>query len=431
MFNYLLFAITIIALICIFYWFFCSDYRRRRAARAAVTKSAGTFDKSAQIALQQLNQIDDPTAVDLFTRGNIYRYNILGGDIRANLRDRLERTLLRHTIEDYTAAIAEVQPDVDDPDDTIFLLNQIEDFQMILLAQQDEITDDLRPAVDNFHNVVDTHAPAARQTAAKARVKRACAQTATRTEAVAAAIDDAIQYTDDPQNVHDTKVNHDLRETLAKLRATAPAGISPTAAINEARRYIERNMTGKKAEDALRVLDKIKNGGYISTFGCAEGQIFMYVWERCKHPQNVANRENMMAAVIEALADSVENGTIVCPNGRAARLLGSLVTLDYDPSVGSAMTLEAYRNQVFQELKDVVNDYVERSKQSTDEGVKKMAQAYDEGAAYDGDPADEQRFNEGLKHAINELLNKYSDKLSDMELNNLRSECYVYAAIEN
>jgi hypothetical protein len=197
-------------------------------------------------------------------------------------------------------------------------------------------------------------------------------------------------------------VNADLRDILRRLKDTAPFDFDPARSIAEARDFIvdtyqHDNNNHNKIVDAIAGLDKAAECNLISTFNETEDRIFAYVWERCSYPKNASNRLLMREAVINSLADGTENGSQVCINGRCARMLNSLVTLDYDSAVaGSALTMEAIRNQIFQEMKTIVNNAIIDAKNSSDELMRVVGESYETGEG-NPDPIVEDVFKNGMK----------------------------------
>ena len=232
---------------------------------------------------------------------------------------------------------------------------------------------------NEFHNIITGHTNQLRGEVAHGRIARAVDASDNRKEAINIAFDEAIKYTDDKQNVHDSKVNHDLRTTLQTLRAQAAPGLSSDICIDEAHKFIGKIDDQNKADLAARVLEQIKKKEYISTFNMREDMIFAYVWDRSNHPENAENGDLIREAIINSLADSVENGALVCINGRCSRMINSLATLDFDSSMGAALTFEAYRNQIFQEVKEIVNQAIDNGKNSSDDAVRDIASKFELG----------------------------------------------------
>jgi uncharacterized iron-regulated protein len=102
--------------------------------------------------------------------------------------------------------------------------------------------------------------------------------------------------------------------------------------------------------------------------------------------------------------------------------------LDYDPTINGAMTFEAYKNLVMRETGDIFEAALTAAGQSDDADMREVAKSY-------ADPKIEapeealDRFKDGLKKSVDNLLAQYSDKFNQRELERLRQECYVYVTL--
>lgn len=436
MFRYLLCATIIVFLVWAVYWYAAGgqDRSKRSRARILMESSSGTFDNSAQQALQSLTQIENPTPTDRFRRGSIFQYNMLEGNIRGRGETRVARRhrqeIVGRLVRDYTDALEALHDNTTAVETYIqpgFMVDRIEYMNWMLQGGDDV---EIQGILLGFNNTVNTHAPQVRKELASRKRERAIAESGSRAEAIDKYFDSIQVYTDDRQNVHDSKVNGDLRETLEKLKSSV-VHVDANQSIIEAMDYIENVYALQHRDKTVRIanaLNKIREGSTISTFDESEDSIFAYVWERCNHPRNAGNREAMREAIMDSLADCTENGNLVCINGRCARLLGSLVTLDFDRDVGSAMTLEAYKNQIFQETKDIISREIENAKSSNDPRVRAVGEMY-EGGAVDADDDLIDEFKQIIKGEIDANLERYEAKLNALELGNIKQDCYVYATI--
>lgn len=411
----ILLAIFVVAVLVIV-WARSADHRRRCRAAALLDVSAGGYDAAAVEALTEINAMDRPAAVDHFARAGILHYNLLEGNLR-------RREAAPHTVNiiarDYAAALGGIQRGEIDMD-TEFMIMQMEGFGGALgMAGHD-----VAPA---FNDMLAATTPGIRAEQIERRRRSAQDVAENRAEAAAVALDMATTYTNDRQNVHDSHVNRDLRATLNKMRNDG-SSIDADSSINDVRDFIRGRYAREfpeKARRAERVLDIARRGERIGTFNESEDRILATVWERCKHPRNKGKRDLMFEAVAHSLADSLEGDTPVCINGRTGRVLNSLATLDFDADISDgAMTYEAYRNQIFQETKDIIKDTTDRAKNSPDRDLSKAATAYDEG----GD--DVAAFTETLKRELHTHVDSYGDKLSSDERDNIKAEITMYAAAD-
>lgn len=406
-------VLSIVVLILLVYahaaW---SQSNRRHRIRRLIADSSGTFDDSAAEALRELEALEIQEAEDHYAAGNIIRYNL-----QENNPVLAPGAAAVH----YIRAARALDPAAQNAP---IIAHGVEEFDRIvrIYGAEDQM-------VRGLHAVA-AQIPAVNRESAQARIKRAVEAAPTRKAAVEAYFDQSVQYTNDQQNVHDSKVSSDLRETLARLKASGE-NVPTDAAFTQIERYLRGEFARAhpdKAGRALVSLEKARAGEYISTFNDREDEILARVWARAGDRRNADNESNIREAVALALADSATTGgSTVCINGRVGRVLGSLATLDYDPTVGSAMTFEAYRNQIFQETKDIIAQEIEAGKRSSDADIRAAAEAYDGG---DDAPADaSEAFSALIGEKIEQNLAQYEGKLADWELHNIADECKIYAAV--
>lgn len=431
MFEYVVIGLLVVIIICLIYWICIrkSDEHLRADYNAALNKSAGVLDAGARAALYALADIRDPTPADRFVRGRTIYHNVAGGDLGTfNREDR--RRLAREINNTLGEALENANERVAGNHGhrlTTHMLTNMDMIRMGILVAG-EIADDgmLRQIARDLGNNINTHGATARRANREDIVANAVAETNTRAEAVERAFNDATVYTDDRQNVHDSAVNADLREIINRIESA----VVPDAAIAEAREYLNTRYPGdetKKANAKLG-LDKALQRANVSALHTTEDRILALVWDRAAHPLNEERANDMRESLINSLADGVENGHQVCTNGRVSRMVASMTTLDYDDVVANGvLTLEAYRNAIFQESKNIVDAAIDRAKASSDADLRAVGNAYESGETIEGESAT--AFMADIRDQIDTAAAKYSDKMSTDELDRVRDECHVYASI--
>ncbi len=424
MFGYIALVSVIIAVIYIIYWFSNSDNRRRSEAAASKLASSGVFDTAARASLTALNAIANPNAADRFARGELIYHNAIGG--REGLRNA-PHGMVTAAARDFAEAARGIIGEGLDAgnfhrDDA--MLRVIADFGGAVMDDEWAIRAGLAQNFDVFRN-----APAARRVETAAVIaEKATAETNTRAEAISSALKAATAWQDDRQNVHDSAVNSDLNATLRKIRGGSAVGDSARVLDEIAEYLAAADLSPERRAAAARGLQTARTGSHISTFNDTEDRILTAVWARCDHPRNRAAKSDLRDAVIAALADGTENGNQVCINGRCGRIISALTAIDFDPEVSdSPMTFEAYRNQIFQETREIVDSVIDNAAESPDEDLRAVAASYDGGD--EASDAANAKFIAVLKGEIDVLIDGYTDKIGENELNGIRSECYVYAAI--
>lgn len=418
---------TLIIIIIIFVVLYCfassSDRSRRAGIQRNIQKSNGTLDSNAKKARAELRNIKEKTAKDVFDTAEITRLNELENDLcKATTASIVE------IAQDYTTAIQQWQP----TENPAFVLGRIEETerQIQALGGYDALGDGalgdddyMMRAIIGLNQAVEGNT--LREQNADHRLAEAFANSETRAEAVDKYLESSKTQTSDAQNVHDTSVIRDLNKTLMELRSTMPTGYLATTAINDARQYCNdeyrREYGDGKAGRAQRCLDLITAGSNISSFNTTEDEIFAATWARCDYKPNTRNRKNMRDGIMHALADSIEGANPVCLNGRCGRVLSSLVTLDYNTEVGSAMTLEAYRNQIFSETSKIIAEEVETAKDSNNPKLRQAALAFDSGD--NTDESGDTMLHERIQRAVNNNIQTYSDKIPFQDLQIIQREC--------
>ena len=126
----------------------------------------------------------------------------------------------------------------------------------------------------------------------------------------------------DRQNVHDTVLNKEITKRYRNIKKLNDFNIK----ISD----VDKLVFEKGNSNAKMVWDKIKdNKATISSIGGKETDFVLNVFSRSRDPVNANVKKELETSFIDALSDSVENGTVVCLKGRVARLSNSLSHIDY------------------------------------------------------------------------------------------------------
>lgn len=470
----LLAVAVIVVIILIFYALVIQPRRRRARAKKLLEISSGTFDEPAQKALEDLDAQGELTPEQHAIRGNIIRYNLLENP-RTIPRGTAERQQFGRMVRDYEQAVRGVGDQMrinihddrndrnarridgrggervggrdgegnharanwrifggtlhDHPDDNIEAANIIRgamtlnDFFGPVAMDPIEQDFDILQMMMMLNTAVIENGPVIQQGLIEQRVQAAVATAPNRAAAVEAAL--APKFTDDRQNVHDTKINSDLNEILKKIAAP----VSSDTEIASARSYIRANRNGivrQRAEEALSVMAQ---GGHMSTYGDNEAHIFALVWKRCSDPRNAASADTMREAVVDALADCYDGEPkhLVCANGRCSRVINSLALVDYDPSINGAMTFEAYKNLIMREANEIFENALAEAEDG-EESERLVARSYTD-PSVTPDPDAEREFKNKLRDSVDRMLDNYRDKFNARELEQLRVETYTYVTL--
>lgn len=436
-------ALVIVGIIGIVIWyrhFRMNDKRRRRQYSNLAQQSSGGYDDQAGEVLNTIESLEKTVAEDNFIHGNILEMNVLQGDLR-NARDNpaLAQTIITN-YNDTLRQVAEnrhAEPDEQTPlPTTRFMVDHIADFVLRQGDMFDDNPDDnfwnpVIPEIFNLTAGVDT----LRRSISEKNKQTAATNSTSKKEFITNFIKLAKTNTNDSQNVHDSSVVIDYKQTLAKL---SPSNLSTDEVIESAKKYIEKCLVDKtlnenKATGALHVLSKMSSNN-MTTYNMTEPEIFKRVWERSNDPSNKKNSTAIKMAIIDGLYNCIrptESGNIdlVCSVGRASNYMGALATLDADPSMGAALTLEQYKNELLNEAGNIVNNEVERAKNSKNEKIQQVALSY-ENPLVEVDKNAEIEFHNILKTRIDNLVNSYSARVNKVHLENIKKDCYSIAAID-
>ncbi len=228
----------------------------------------------------------------------------------------------------------------------------------------------------------------------------------------------------DPQNVHETQVNNDMLriyQNVAHRNDQDPEFMNvnnqnPGAnSISEIREYAKtyKFADPKHRDRALKTINKMAEGNWITNLHARESDILDNVWKRSKSADNRANQAELRAALMDSLADCVESGYNgqdyqVCASGRTARVLNSLTLLDTDEKISAPVrTAEILRNEVFTKSHKIIQDALKETDDET-------ARAYN-GALETPAPDVEYKVKAFEAHVKERINNTLRDEYHDVD----------------
>jgi hypothetical protein len=408
-------------------------YGRKRPLES-YKESNGTADEAAMAAINALGAARTPQ--DRFIRAQLHLYNILHDD---NFNQNMRAGILNNVADDYFNVLTGIYGN-GLPSIGIFGGNINQPDVEFMLFEIGAFNDMYQPGA-LFEDLLDNTMESTTSNTIVERKSKAASTAANPAQAVDNYFKSSSVYTDNPQNVHDSGVNSDLRHTLSKIRSYETVAPLPTDAIADATNYINSKYSGRDSSKALHALsvlnDKVAHGNSIDTFNDTEDRIFASVWGRTNAVENAAQADKMRDAIVESLADCYENGSIVCINGRTARIINSLVTLDKDETISSgALTKEAYRNQIFTEARDIITREIKAAKNSPDPNISAVGKYFD-GELDIPDEIDgvddatknlisaREKFIKDVKSEIDQNLKQYNNTFRSEELKKIADECYA------
>lgn len=434
-------AFVIVGIIGIVIWykyFRPNDKKRRREYSNLIQQSSGGYDKEAGDAMEIIKSMEKNVAEDSYIHGNILEMNVLQGDLRNAREDKELANTVIHNYNDTLTQIANnrrAEPDEQTPlPGTNFMIDHVADF---LVRQGDLFQDNpddnfWQPVIPEIMNLTQG-VEVLRENIKERNKTKATENAANKKEYAKNYAKLTKSHTSDSQNVHDSSVIKDYKQTLAKL----PEGkAAPKEAIEAAKKYIESNrktIGDTKCDGALHVLSSM-SAKRMDTYGMSEPEIFQRVWDRSNCIENKNNSDKIKLSIVDGLYNCIRPSStggisLVCSVGRASNYMGALATLDADPSLGTALTLEQYKNEILNQCVNIIDKEVTNAKNSNDKKMQDVANSYDN-PLLQVDEETELQFKGILKNKIDSLVDSYSGRMSKAHLDNIRNDCYISATID-
>lgn len=410
--KYILISILIVILIFIIIYLskntkiLTSSYWTESPAQI-YTRSDGTFDAAARLALDRVRHQPRPTASDHYVAGSIISHNILGQEsmptMALNEETRRRLDLHAQVANHYNNAISKIETEnsytieqdiveVPQPPPPEEINPMIMMYEMIIHAGEG-----LRQTINNapfmigfltadeleILQIMDTELQHAAEDARDNLINRRQAVSRTNAPTRASAAETyfsmASAATNDLQNSHDSSVSACLSAIVDRLRSEQ--GNEPLPSIHTITAELQSYGPAWKIRDAMQVIEKTKEGNRIVSLNLTDDECLRRIWARTSHPKNASSKENMRQAVFDALADCWEVGLggrhIVCINGRISRLLSSLVLLDFDERNWEIRRLEEFKSDIFNLTKNVLTETAKNvASNSVDVEKQKAAKSY-------------------------------------------------------
>lgn len=224
---------------------------------------------------------------------------------------------------------------------------------------------------------------------------------------------------DDDQNVHDSYVNADLRKIMDRIRINIvpPSELDIDLTIGQ---IFEKTSQYPNSQDINEVLLMAMRGNTIMSLDMREDHVLYYIWSRCRNTNNSNDLEN---ALITAIGECKENGSMICINGRCAKYINSLATLDSDPIISAgSLTYDAYRKQIYDEVRKIIADQIELFRKSDDKDIAEAAESYVDLTIKAQEHAEDKLKSHIFEH-IERCVMSYSTKFPKEELQKILTDC--------
>lgn len=165
----------------------------------------------------------------------------------------------------------------------------------------------------------------------------------------------------DPQNVHEPNVVHELKTIYDRIRYSS-TGKDNIAKIEKL--ISDSDMSAVDKTRAKATLKTMSNKNYVSSMNTDETTILNNVYDRIMAPENSGNRDNLTSSLVRSLAECMERGwqgedQQVCTTGRVSRVIGSLTLGDASEEISHPpVTTEILRNEIFSKSYAIITDMV-------------------------------------------------------------------------
>lgn len=279
--------------------------------------------------------------------------------------------------------IDNIENNIDTVEEPAFILDRAEGLidNMINVYQLERI-----PALDNFDINEYRHNDTEKRKAKVTKEVKKKSPVTTKQHTIKTFNEKSKTHTSDSQNVHDSGLTADLARSYKNITDNSSDNYLSDD-IPDIVNFVLNNedLSADQKDKALRTVQKMQGGLCIVALNDTEDSILLNTWNRSHHPSNINNALNIRKAISVQLADCFEHNKLICGSGRVARVIGSLVTLDSDPSVGSLLTKEAYRNELFNLASESLDKTIKKYAESGDPQMIKYSKTFTDPMGFNND----------------------------------------------
>lgn len=343
MFGYVIVLLLIIICYVFVNYFY---FNHSKNAKYFYEKISGHINnQAAQNVINETNKIENPTALEKFRSGEVLLNNL--GNIPESQNEYI----------DVLNII--VNNPLDNPN--LFILDRIEadytnNIELINLNNQ------------NFtHENVLEHIPYVRNHVTGSRVafgEEPRNRKEKKRDIVLDKLKQKQQWTLDTQSVHDSNVSQSMRDSFHSIKNYnikefgALTHKIVNGIINNIRTVFDDfDKTEHFTGGYNKVLNMASDGLKVHDVG-TEQEVVVEIWRRINSIDNEKNKTNLQHSLYEAMDDCVENGSLVCTQGRVTKMLQSMAHMDVDDKIGSMNTTEAIRNEIYKNASEILNNNI-------------------------------------------------------------------------
>jgi hypothetical protein len=179
----------------------------------------------------------------------------------------------------------------------------------------------------------------------------------------------------DPQNVHDTELTHDIRVKFNLIIDKNNTDLQEIGSNNYNQPTIKdiqvelnrSNLAEIERENATKILNIMAQRSSISSLNTTEDKVILEIWKRINSPDNLVNRDELKNSLWQSLASGMEKNyrdeyTSVCTTGRCSRAIDSLTLMDNDTELAKPLqTVETLRNEILSKSYIILQDALKTS----------------------------------------------------------------------
>lgn len=322
-------------------------------------------EKFADISDKNMNE----ATTNAFILGDLLRFNVAPNtenreDIRQEAANAYQNVLNRVT-RNPDAVIAGHHDNLPAPE---YMVDRIEDFYENYIAQAvfDFDTNRFDQARDNLRHARVRAATQPRLVGVR-KIKKRVKSNASDKQKHQDAYFEERAVGNDPQNVHESEITNQMRN-IYKLVAQENKKLNDTHNIKQIKQAVKGHEfeTPEKRKRALKALNIIQGGHWVSSLNDREDKVLLNVWTRIHDPRNKENKDSLKTALMDSLAECVAPDYYgvdqsVCTMGRTERVINSLTLLDSDEDISKPVkTKEIMRNEVFTKSYKIIQDELKK-----------------------------------------------------------------------
>lgn len=180
------------------------------------------------------------------------------------------------------------------------------------------------------------------------------------------ALADKQEWTRDMQSVHDSSISQSMRDSFHNIKNYNAAEYGPLShsAVDRSMKNLKETfntLSGGNTQSGggyRKVLQTSSAGLKVHDVG-TESEVIVEIWRRINSADNAQNKNDMQQSLYESMNDCVENGSLVCTQGRVTRMLQSMAHMDNDSTIGVMKSTESIRNEAYKNAASILNRNIE------------------------------------------------------------------------